>query len=61
MIEVDQAANLVVEADARKLGLMERAKSLDTLRGLDILVMIFVNDLAGVRGVPAWMKHMQPP
>ncbi|MEN3333170.1 MAG: heparan-alpha-glucosaminide N-acetyltransferase [Blastocatellia bacterium] len=38
----------------------ERIASLDTLRGLDILVMIFVNDLAGVQGAPAWMKHISP-
>ena len=37
-----------------------RSRTLDVLRGLTILVMIFVNDLAGVNGVPAWMKHVQP-
>lgn len=39
----------------------ERIRSIDVLRGLNILVMIFVNDLAGVRGAPGWMKHIQPP
>jgi predicted acyltransferase len=38
-----------------------RVASLDILRGLTILVMIFVNDVAGVSGTPAWMKHVQPP
>jgi heparan-alpha-glucosaminide N-acetyltransferase len=37
-----------------------RSRTLDVLRGLTILVMIFVNDVAGVRDVPAWMKHIQP-
>jgi heparan-alpha-glucosaminide N-acetyltransferase len=37
-----------------------RSRTLDVLRGLTILVMIFVNDLAGVSDVPAWMKHVQP-
>jgi heparan-alpha-glucosaminide N-acetyltransferase len=37
-----------------------RSRTLDVLRGLTILVMIFVNDVAGVRDVPAWMKHVQP-
>ena len=37
-----------------------RIDSLDVLRGLIVLVMLFVNDLAGVTGVPAWMKHMHP-
>ncbi|RPI20931.1 MAG: DUF5009 domain-containing protein [Acidobacteria bacterium] len=39
----------------------ERLTSLDILRGLTVLVMLFVNDLAGVTGVPGWMKHVQPP
>ncbi len=38
-----------------------RIRSIDVLRGLNILVMIFVNDLAGVHGAPGWMKHIQPP
>ena len=37
-----------------KLG---RIKSIDIVRGLTILVMIFVNDLAGTANVPAWMEH----
>jgi heparan-alpha-glucosaminide N-acetyltransferase len=38
----------------------KRIESIDTLRGLTILVMIFVNDLAGVKEAPPWMKHMFP-
>jgi hypothetical protein len=37
-----------------------RFHSLDILRGLIILVMLFVNDLAGVRDVPPWMEHIHP-
>ena len=37
-----------------------RLASLDVLRGLTVGVMLFVNDLAGVKGVPAWMKHVHP-
>jgi heparan-alpha-glucosaminide N-acetyltransferase len=37
-----------------------RIVSLDVLRGLNVLVMLFVNDLAGVRGAPGWMKHFSP-
>ncbi len=37
-----------------------RIASIDIVRGLTILVMIFVNDLAGVKGAPAWMKHFYP-
>src|SRR5689334_24674550 len=36
----------------------QRILSIDTFRGITILVMIFVNELAGVRDIPAWMKHM---
>ncbi len=38
-----------------------RLTSLDVLRGLNVWVMLFVNDLAGVAGVPAWLKHISPP
>ena len=38
-----------------------RIDSIDVLRGITILVMLFVNDVAGVAGTPAWMLHIQPP
>jgi heparan-alpha-glucosaminide N-acetyltransferase len=37
-----------------------RVRSVDVLRGLTILLMIFVNDIAGVAGTPAWLKHFAP-
>jgi len=37
-----------------------RIRSIDVLRGLTILVMLFVNDIAGVADAPAWMKHVSP-
>lgn len=46
---------------APEMGGGERIRSIDVLRGWVILVMIFVNDVAGVRGTPAWMKHIEPP
>ena len=36
----------------------QRIFSIDAFRGITILVMIFVNELAGVRNIPQWMKHM---
>jgi heparan-alpha-glucosaminide N-acetyltransferase len=36
-----------------------RVSSVDALRGLTILLMVFVNDLG--RGAPSWMHHIQPP
>lgn len=35
-----------------------RVLSIDALRGITILVMIFVNELAGAADIPRWMKHM---
>src|SRR5258706_2674355 len=37
-----------------------RIGSIDILRGLTILLMMFVNDLHSVKGAPAWMKHIHP-
>lgn len=36
----------------------QRIVSIDALRGITIFVMIFVNELASITGVPQWMKHM---
>ena len=35
-----------------------RVVSIDVFRGLTMLLMIFVNDLAGVKGLPWWNYHM---
>jgi heparan-alpha-glucosaminide N-acetyltransferase len=37
---------------------VQRILAIDTFRGITMLVMIFVNTLAGTRGIPAWMEHM---
>ena len=34
-----------------------RLLSIDILRGLDVLLMLFVNEMAGVDGTPAWLLH----
>jgi heparan-alpha-glucosaminide N-acetyltransferase len=34
-----------------------RLVSLDLLRGLDVLLMLFVNEMAGVRGTPPFLRH----
>ncbi|MGD0890324.1 MAG: DUF5009 domain-containing protein [Terracidiphilus sp.] len=36
-----------------------RLASIDIFRGLTMTVMIFVNELAGVRGLPWWNYHMK--
>jgi heparan-alpha-glucosaminide N-acetyltransferase len=37
----------------------QRILSIDVFRGITIFVMVFVNDLAGTPGIPAWMGHMK--
>jgi predicted acyltransferase len=39
--------------------LVERVASVDALRGLTILLMVFVNDLGPA--APSWMHHIRPP
>ncbi|MCZ6693722.1 MAG: DUF5009 domain-containing protein [Bacteroidetes bacterium] len=36
-----------------------RILSIDIFRGLTIFLMVFVNDLIPVTGIPAWMKHAE--
>lgn len=35
-----------------------RTLAIDAFRGLTIFVMVFVNQLAGVSGMPDWLRHM---
>lgn len=35
-----------------------RIAAIDTFRGLTFLVMVWVNEMHGVSGIPAWLKHM---
>ena len=37
-----------------------RILSIDIFRGLTILVMVFVNDVASVKGLPWWTYHIPP-
>jgi heparan-alpha-glucosaminide N-acetyltransferase len=37
----------------------QRILSIDVFRGITILVMIFVNEVSGVSGIPSWMKHVK--
>jgi heparan-alpha-glucosaminide N-acetyltransferase len=35
-----------------------REPSIDLVRGADVLLMLFVNEMAGVRGTPAFLRHV---
>jgi len=37
---------------------LARIESIDVLRGLTIILMVFVNDVAGVASAPSWLKHV---
>ncbi len=39
-------------------GPKQRLMSLDLVRGLDVWLMLFVNEIAGVTSTPAWLKHV---
>ena len=52
-VDVDNVEQNLLPAEP-----MDRIASVDALRGLVILLMIFVNDVAGVKAAPAWLKHV---
>ena len=39
---------------------MLRIRSIDLLRGVDVLLMLFVNEVAGVTGAPSFLRHKGP-
>jgi len=51
-------AHLESFADTERPG-TARLASIDILRGLTMTLMIFVNELAGVKGLPWWNYHMK--
>ncbi len=56
----DRPASSTPHCDVSQTNTSQRIASIDVLRGLTILVMLFVNDVAGVPDIPAWLKHIQP-
>ncbi len=46
-----------VSIDAAGESIVTRIQSIDILRGLNMALMIFVNELAGVRNLPWWTYH----
>jgi len=51
-------ATLAADASSREVTApVQRIASVDVFRGLTMVVMIFVNDLADVRGLPWWTYH----
>src|SRR5512143_2781389 len=54
----DNVSGTMVGEQSLPLDRVERVASVDALRGLVILLMIFVNDVAGVGRAPSWLKHV---
>jgi heparan-alpha-glucosaminide N-acetyltransferase len=42
-----------------KPGLMQRINSIDILRALTMVLMIFVNDLWSLKNIPGWLGHVE--
>jgi len=58
MHAADNADGIVIADPSATPSLPERVASVDALRGLVILLMIFVNDVADVGRAPFWLKHV---
>jgi heparan-alpha-glucosaminide N-acetyltransferase len=57
-LAVDNSDGMVTADSLPLARTQERIASVDALRGLVILLMIFVNDVAGVGQAPSWLKHV---
>jgi heparan-alpha-glucosaminide N-acetyltransferase len=53
-----QAATQPIAPDPQTAS--NRFISVDALRGVVMFTMLYVNDVAGVKGIPWWMKHFHP-
>src|SRR5438045_9194685 len=42
-----------------KRNLFQRITSIDILRALTMVLMIFVNDLWSLKNIPAWLEHVE--
>ena len=57
MTMIDNAVSVPAESETASLRGSSRVLSIDIFRGLTMAVMIFVNALAGVPGLPWWTYH----
>jgi hypothetical protein len=58
VIEPDKTAQIVLESGSAFRPKPVRVVSIDIFRGLTMLVMIFVNQLGEMKGLPWWTYHM---
>lgn len=49
-----------VKLTGTKTPLLQRITTIDILRALTMVLMIFVNDLGSLRDIPLWLEHVKP-
>jgi predicted acyltransferase len=49
-----------VKITGAKSPLLQRIATIDILRALTMVLMIFVNDLGSLRNIPLWLEHVKP-
>jgi heparan-alpha-glucosaminide N-acetyltransferase len=60
MITTTTAAEQPVKVSITRLPSSGRVASIDITRALTMVLMIFVNDLGTLRGIPLWLEHVKP-
>ena len=48
-----------VKISGSKTPSLQRIATIDILRALTMVLMIFVNDLGSLRGIPLWLEHVE--
>jgi heparan-alpha-glucosaminide N-acetyltransferase len=49
-----------VKITGAKTSFLQRIATIDILRALTMVLMIFVNDLGSLRDIPIWLEHVKP-
>jgi predicted acyltransferase len=58
MIELQSLPKTHLKAESKPF-LFQRITSIDILRALTMVLMIFVNDLWSLKNIPAWLEHVE--
>jgi predicted acyltransferase len=58
MIELQSLPKQEAKVES-KSSLVQRVSSIDILRALTMVLMIFVNDLWSLKNIPAWLEHVE--
>ena len=58
MIELQSSPKSAKKVES-KPALIQRVTSIDILRALTMVLMIFVNDLWSLKNIPVWLEHVE--